>query len=45
MRDLVRNFDNIMCVKYIELNCDERLEENLGDMVLCVLEIISWLLE
>ena len=32
MRDLVRNM-MILCVKYIELNCEERLEENLG--ILC----------
>ena len=40
MRDLVGNL-MILCVKYIELNCEERLEENLGDIVLCVLEVIS----
>ena len=44
MRDLVGNL-MIFCVKYIEFNCEERLEENLGDIVLCVLEVISWLLE
>ena len=35
MRDLVGNL-MILCVKYIELNCEERLEENLGDIVLCI---------
>ena len=32
MRDLVRNFDNIVCEVY-ELNCEERLEEKFGDIV------------
>ena len=32
MRDLV-GILMILCVKYIELNCEERLEENFGDIV------------
>ena len=32
MRDLVRNFDKIVCEVY-ELNCEERLEEKFGDIM------------